>query len=172
MKPPTLPSWVLLLFSVTLWPSLVLFAHAFLPWVLSRQAARLGWVQDYPGWCNWIGILLVGLGTALVLWFWWVHVRQVASRNRLTLKPTPDYLLTCGPYRFSRNPAYVGAVDIWLGWTVFYGSYLVGVGALAWFLLLHFVVIPREERGLAAAFGQTYVEYQASVPRWLGKIRS
>jgi protein-S-isoprenylcysteine O-methyltransferase Ste14 len=172
MKAPTLPRSVMLLLAVTVWPSLVFFAHAFLPWVLSWQAARLGWVQNYPAWWNWIGILLVALGTALVLWFWWVHVRQVASRNKLALKPTPDYLLTRGPYRFSRNPAYVGAVGIWLGWTVFYGSCLVGAGALALFLLFHFAVIPTEERGLAAAFGQAYVEYQASVPRWLGKIRS
>ena len=166
-----MPRSVLLLLAVTVWPSLVFFGHAFLPLVLSRQAVRLGWIQNYPTWWNWTGILLVGLGTALFLWFWWVHVREVASRDKLTLKPTPDYLLTCGPYRFSRNPAYVGAVDIWLGWTVFYGSCLVGIGALAWFLMLHFVVIPREERGLADAFGQAYIEYKARVPRWLGKSR-
>src|SRR5690242_11001742 len=84
----TLPRWILLLLSVTLWPTLIIFAHAFLPSVLSRQAVRRGWIQNYPAWWNWIGILLVALGTALVLWFWWVHVREVASRDKLTLKPT------------------------------------------------------------------------------------
>jgi protein-S-isoprenylcysteine O-methyltransferase Ste14 len=168
----TLPRWLLLVLSVTLWPSLIVSFHGFLPWVISKRVPRLGWADLRPAWWNWAGLLIVGLGTALVLWFWWVHMRQVGRRKQLKLKPTPDYLVTDGPYCFSRNPAYVGAIAIWLGWTVFYGSWLVGAGALALFLLLHFVVIPREERGLAAKFGGTYLQYKVAVPRWLGRIRA
>jgi protein-S-isoprenylcysteine O-methyltransferase Ste14 len=32
-------------------------------------------------------------------------------------------------------------------------------------------VLPREERGLEARFGETYLQYKRTVPRWLGKTR-
>jgi len=31
------------------------------------------------------------------------------------------------------------------------------------------IILAREERGLEAAFGQTYVQYKNRLPRWLGK---
>jgi len=82
------------------------------------------------------------------------------------LESTPSYLLTEGPYRYSRNPAYVAMLTIWFGWTVFYGSLLVLVGLVFAWLLLNYVVIPREERGLEARHKETYRQYLQRVPRW------
>jgi steroid 5-alpha reductase family enzyme len=47
------------------------------------------------------------------------------------ISPTPGYLLTGGPYRFSRNPMYVGEAAIWAGWAVLFGSLPVTAGLLA-----------------------------------------
>ncbi|MGI8989680.1 MAG: methyltransferase family protein [Bryobacteraceae bacterium] len=85
--------------------------------------------------------------------------------------PTPSYLLTEGPYRYSRNPIYLAELTIWLGWILFYGSFAVaGIFAVG-SLLVGPIVVPREERGLEARLGAEYREYRRTVPRWLGKIR-
>ena len=37
--------------------------------------------------------------------------------------------------------------------------------------VMNLVILPREERGLEAAFGQAYLQYKNRVPRWLGKTK-
>jgi protein-S-isoprenylcysteine O-methyltransferase Ste14 len=74
--------------------------------------------------------------------------------------------LTDGPYRYSRNPAYLALLIIWFGWAVFYGSLLVLAGLSFCWLILNFLVIPREERGLEARHKEHYRQYIKSVPRW------
>jgi protein-S-isoprenylcysteine O-methyltransferase Ste14 len=81
-------------------------------------------------------------------------------------KPT-TVIVTSGPYRFSRNPIYLAFTLFQFGLALWVGSWwliitLVGAGAI-----MHVIVIPREERYLAARFGREYLEYQASVRRWL-----
>ncbi|MCI0746198.1 MAG: isoprenylcysteine carboxylmethyltransferase family protein [Verrucomicrobia subdivision 3 bacterium] len=161
-----LPRWFVLLLAVTGWPFLVVLFHGVLPWAISRMTRRFGWAEQHPGSWNWLGLIFVALGSIVVLWFWLVHVRKVSAREKVELKSTPDYLLIDGPYRYSRNPAYVALLTIWFGWTVFYGSLLVLVGFFLLLLLLNFVVIPREERGLEARHKETYRQYLQRVPRW------
>jgi protein-S-isoprenylcysteine O-methyltransferase Ste14 len=162
-----LPRWLLLLLAMTVWPLLVFLFHGLLPWVLSGMARRVGWVEHRPGYWNWAGLGLAGLGGIGLLWFWFVHIRQVSVLKSAELKSTPDYLITGGPYRYSRNPAYVAAVTLWLGWTIFYGSWLLLVGTLLLWLILNHIVIPREERGLESRHQEAYRQYFREVRRWL-----
>ena len=163
----TLPRWLLLLLSVTVWPLLVILFHGVLPWAISRVAGRFGWAEQYPGLWNWPGLIFVALGSIVVLWFWFVHIRQVSNQKTVALKATPDYLLTGGPYRYSRNPACLAAVAIWFGWVIFYGSWLVLVGTSVWWLVLNYIVIPLEERALEARHKEAYRQFLRSVPRWV-----
>jgi protein-S-isoprenylcysteine O-methyltransferase Ste14 len=81
-------------------------------------------------------------------------------------KPTTAIVRT-GPYRFSRNPIYVAFSLLQLGIAIWANSlWLLATlaGAVA---LIHCVVIPREERYLERRFGARYLEYKASVRRWL-----
>jgi protein-S-isoprenylcysteine O-methyltransferase Ste14 len=81
-------------------------------------------------------------------------------------KPTTAIVRT-GPYRFSRNPIYVAFSLLQLGIAIWANSpWLLATlaGAVA---LIHRVVIPREERYLERRFGARYLEYKASVRRWL-----
>jgi protein-S-isoprenylcysteine O-methyltransferase Ste14 len=161
-----LPRWLVLLLAVTVWPLLLFLFHGFLPWVLSGMARRVGWVEQRPGYWNWAGLGLVGIGVIGFIWFWFVHTRRVSIQKTVELKSVPDYLLTEGPYRHSRNPAYLAAVTLWLGWTVFYGGWLVLVGTFLLWLVLHHIVIPREERGLEERHQEAYCQYVREVRRW------
>lgn len=81
-------------------------------------------------------------------------------------KPTTVIVRT-GPYRFSRNPIYLAFSLFQLGIAIWVNSlWLLAtlVGAVA---LIHSVVIPREELYLERRFGAQYLDYKASVRRWL-----
>ena len=57
----------------------------------------------------------------------------------------------------------------WLA--LFFGSPGVFIGCVALLSVVNLVILPREERGLEAAFGQAYLQYKDRVPRWLGKTK-
>lgn len=70
-----------------------------------------------------------------------------------------------GPYRYVRNPMYMGVVCIAFGFAVTFAS----VAFLFWGAVLTiwfwFVWIPFEERELEALFGDGYLDYKRSVPK-------
>ena len=81
-------------------------------------------------------------------------------------KPTTAIVRT-GAYRFSRNPIYLAFSLLQLGIAIWVGSWwLVATLAIA-VALIHYVVVPREERYLEARFGAEYRDYKAAVRRWL-----
>ncbi len=85
----------------------------------------------------------------------------------MCISATPAYLLNKGPYGYSRNPVYLGEAAIWTGWIIFYGSIVVLCVLAAVAVLVGLVILPREERGLEARFGEAYRAYKRSTPRWL-----
>jgi protein-S-isoprenylcysteine O-methyltransferase Ste14 len=82
-----------------------------------------------------------------------------------------NYLLSHGPYAFTRQPMYLSELVLLFGWAVFYGSIGVLIGSSVAFLAFNFVAVPMEERILEARFGEVYRQYKSMVPRWLGKSR-
>lgn len=79
----------------------------------------------------------------------------------------PRRLVIRGPYRFVRNPMYVGAGLALVGAAIFFQSwYLLGYAGI--FLgATHLFVIAHEEPHLRGIFGQEYAEYCERVRRWL-----
>jgi len=163
-----LPRWLGLITHLVAFPT----AHAALPWALSLTAVRHGWIGGRPSIGNLLGLIPVAVGVYVL--FWSIRVHFTAAPNGWDLErtphyPTPSYLLTNGPYRYSRNPLYLAELAVWLGWIVFYGS-LVVLGVLAVAVLWLVPVIMRhEERGLEARFGEAYREYKRITPRWFGR---
>jgi len=89
-----------------------------------------------------------------------------AETNLPTWKPTIA-LVENGPYRFSRNPIYIGLLLIYFG----LATALTSVWALlflpALLAVVHYGIVLREESYLTKKFGAPYKSYQARVPRWL-----
>ncbi len=73
-------------------------------------------------------------------------------------------LAKSGPYRFTRNPLYLGSTLMGLGFAVAGGSWAVGVGFLALFALVYWPVMRREEAFLRAQFKEAYDRYAQAVP--------
>lgn len=145
-----------------------------IPWAFSLLGIRHGWTGDAPGPLNYLGLLPVAAGFCILVWC--SHEHFGAAPDGWLLEktphyPTPSYLLTTGPYRYSCHPIYLAEFAILLGWVLFYGSFVLAgmFGAAA--VLAGTVIVPREERGLEARFGDSYLKFRRNTPRWLGKRR-
>ena len=95
-------------------------AHMVTPWLLSRLSVHHGWHSRMPGFWNLIGLLPLVAGASIAVYCLAAHLFSMP--HRFEFRRTPDYLLTSGPYRFSRNPLYIAEGLMWLGWAAFYGS--------------------------------------------------
>ena len=124
------------------------FPMSFLPRTMARG---LGWP-------------LLGGGVLLLGWFEWAMRRAGTPTN--PYKPSSS-IVTEGPFRYTRNPAYLSMTMIYAG-----GAALASA---SWALLLLPValgvirrgVIEREERYLERRFGEEYLRYKAGVRRWI-----
>ena len=81
-------------------------------------------------------------------------------------QPTTAIVRT-GPFRISRNPIYLAFTLLQLGIAAWIGSWWLLATLVASVTLIGAVIVPREERYLEKRFGQTYLDYNASVRRWL-----
>lgn len=113
----------------------------------------------------WYGLALIAVGVAIYLACLWVFA-VVGSGTPGPWDP-PRRLVAVGPYRWVRNPIYIGALLVVLGeaWLFRSPSLLRYWGAMAVFF--HLFVTGYEEPALRRAFGQTYEEYTRRVRRWL-----
>ena len=155
--------------SIPRWLTYVLFALVWggVPWAVSLLSSRYGWAAGRPGFWNLLGLILLVAGIAGSLWTLTLHFAE--SREGLDWEPDKSYLLTRGPYAFSRNPMYLSELTLLLGWVFFYGSVAVLIAFLVWWAWFNFFQVPQEERTIEAHFGEAYREYKRRVPRWFGK---
>jgi len=110
------------------------------------------------------GSLLLALGFLLRLWAT-VHFYSHSMRV-ISLKPQ-SALITSGPYRFSRNPLYLGGnVFIFFGAALFMGSPTALI-ATALHLPPMDRFIRREEAQLERQFGDDWQDYKKRVRRWV-----
>ena len=81
-------------------------------------------------------------------------------------KPTP-VVARDGPYRFTRNPMYLGGSLVQLGLGIALGNAWVVLLLVPVVVLLHYRAILPEERYLEGKFGDEYTSFKASVRRWI-----
>jgi protein-S-isoprenylcysteine O-methyltransferase Ste14 len=110
------------------------------------------------------GWLLVVIGFLLRVWatfyFYERHMKVISLEPQMSL-------LTSGPYRFSRNPLYLGGNGfIFSGTSLILGSPM-GVLLTAINILAVDFMIRREEKQLERDFGEEWASYKGRVRRWI-----
>jgi protein-S-isoprenylcysteine O-methyltransferase Ste14 len=111
-----------------------------------------------------IGWPLVGGGVLLGGWF--RKTMQDADAPVRTDRPVPR-LTTEGPFRYSRNPAYLGLAMIYAGIAVLRNALWAILLLPLVLIVIQREVIGREERYLERTFGEEYLDYKARVRRWV-----
>ena len=76
-------------------------------------------------------------------------------------------IVTEGPYRFTRNPLYVGMTLVYSGITALFNALPAAMLLPLALAVMRRGVIEREERYLERKFGDEYLAYKARVRRWL-----
>ena len=133
-----------------LWPILLVGAEAAMqqgvpriePWALPLLA--WGYLQYY----------LVG------------RFRLRQGRGGPGIAIPPERLVTGGPYRWCRNPMYLGHLIFFAGLALALRSWLAAAvlaGHIVWFQRR----VRDDEGRLAALFGDAYRDYRGSVKRWI-----
>lgn len=122
-----------------------------LPFDLGTMTHPLGW-------------LAIGIGGTLFAW-----TMRTFMRHRTTVNPyvAASSLCTSGPFRYSRNPIYLGDWFILIGVSLLLGTFWPLVFAPLIWIMIRFGVIRHEEAHLEAKFGDAYRGYKARVRRWI-----
>jgi protein-S-isoprenylcysteine O-methyltransferase Ste14 len=98
-------------------------------------------------------------GAAMVLF-------RRAGTSMVPMNPTTA-LVTSGPYRFTRNPMYLGMAFLYIAFAFAFGVIWALAFLPAVVVIVDRFLIAREEPYLERRFGQPYREYKARVRRWL-----
>jgi protein-S-isoprenylcysteine O-methyltransferase Ste14 len=110
------------------------------------------------------GILVLMAGLSVI-----ASARIFFSRtgqSPIPWKPSPELILK-GPYRFTRNPMYLGVTLFEVGLGLAVNNLWISLFAAPALLTVHFMAVRPEERYLSQKFGESYKAYLARVRRYL-----
>ena len=110
------------------------------------------------------GMIFVAIGTAIALWCVFTFV-FIGKGTPAPFDP-PRKLVIRGPYRFVRNPMYIGAGMTLAGAALYYESLSVFIYTGVFFFITHLFVVLYEEPTLRRTFGDEYETYCRSTKRW------
>jgi protein-S-isoprenylcysteine O-methyltransferase Ste14 len=141
---------------VLLFPATV---AAYLPFWLARGA---------PGGPIWARVLAVpAFAAGVTLFIRCVVDFAVVGRGTPVPIDAPRVLVVTGPYRYVRNPMYLGILLVLVGWTLW-----TSAPAFLWYLPVvavgfHLFVVLVEEPLLTRKFGAGYLDYRQATRRWV-----
>jgi protein-S-isoprenylcysteine O-methyltransferase Ste14 len=144
--------------------------HPPIAWALALLAGRaLEWLMPLPFIpaavpTGWLGTAVFVLAVALGVWAFTTMTR--AGSNVPTNRPTTTIVAT-GPYRFTRNPIYLGMMLGVVGEAIGINSLWPLLSLVPFALVIRYGVVAREEAYLERKFGDDYGSYRARVRRWL-----
>ena len=154
------------------WPTLIVLRLAGL--VAFGSAAAWLWEPSLfewatvpmPDWARWIGVAGFAIGLA---WLSWMFVSLGRNLTDTVVTRRDAYFVDYGPYRYVRNPMYLGVLILGLGLGLALGTWFVPLGATIMFL-----VLARrtriEEHYLIARFGDQYRAYMSRVGRFFPRF--
>ena len=137
---------------------------------LAVWARRLGaaWDTLLPPGSVAAGVALIVLGATLGGWC--VALFIVEGRGTPAPFDAPRAFVPSGPYRWVRNPMYVGGALLLLGLGLSQRSLVMALFTIPAVLVAHLFVVSYEEPTLESRFGKPYADYRRHVPRWLPRL--
>lgn len=141
-----------------------------LAWAIAVLAGfALDWLEPLPflpeDWPNGLlGAVVFVLALALAIWAMDSMTR--AGTNVPTNRPTTT-IVESGPYRFTRNPIYVGMCGGLIGLGIAFDNLWLVLTLVPFVLVIRYGVVAREEAYLERKFGEPYRGYRQRVRRWL-----
>jgi protein-S-isoprenylcysteine O-methyltransferase Ste14 len=148
----------------------LLFA-IFVPGTVLLLVPYLLLAKDVPrpaGLVNWLALVPCGLGATILLRCAW-DFAVVGLGTPAPFDP-PKSLVVRGPYRFVRNPMYVGIELVLFSEGLLFSSLKLLMYALLVGVGFHLFTVAYEEPTLRKKFGASYQAYCQAVPRWIPRL--
>jgi protein-S-isoprenylcysteine O-methyltransferase Ste14 len=147
---------------VVIWPPLALGLAVIAGFALNWLVPLPFLPADLPA--RWLGAVVFALALVLVAWAL-VTITRTGS-NVATNLPTTT-IVESGPYRFSRNPIYLGMFMGLIGLAIAFDNLWLMMILVPFALVVRYGVVAREETYLKRKFGDVYRGYSSRVRRWL-----
>lgn len=130
--------------------------------ICCRLAFTSGLAIPYPYNLPGLGLILAGVRLA-------VTSKRIFLREKTNVQTfdDPDKLIVEGPFRYSRNPMYLGFLIALSGLAILLGEPVTFMFAAAFFLVTQRGYIPFEEKAMTRTFGEEYLSYKSKVRRWI-----
>jgi len=109
---------------------------------------------------------LVAVAAVLILVVWPARQFQQSGQDPKPWTPTPE-ILVAGPYRFTRNPMYLGMLVFCIGFAIILSDVWIVILTPVCGWLIYLLAIRQEEAYLEEKFGESYRAYKATVRRWI-----
>jgi len=132
----------------------------------------LSWLLDYlfpqfrliSGKYKYIGILILILGLSITFYSFYLF-----KKNKTSIVPgqNPTFAVMEGPYKFTRNPMYLGVAIGLFGAAVYFGNLLSFLSPIIFFIVINYYFVPFEEKLMEDIFGKRYLDYKKKVRRWI-----
>ena len=132
----------------------------------------LSWLVDYLfpqfrvifGNYRYIGVLTLVSGLSITFYSFYLF-----KKNKTPILPgqKPTFVVAEGPYKFTRNPMYLGVTIGLFGAAIYIGNLLSLLSPLIFFLIMNFKFVPFEEKLMEQIFGKQYLDYKIKVRRWI-----
>jgi protein-S-isoprenylcysteine O-methyltransferase Ste14 len=116
-----------------------------------------------------LGLALSGGGVLLGGWTYQAMRRAdtpIIGEPFVAGKPTSN-LIMAGPFRYTRNPGYLGAAMVYVGIASLANALWAVLLLPVTLLTMQHTAIEREERYLERKFGEEYLRYKTRVRRWI-----
>ena len=107
-------------------------------------------------------------GAAAGIWLvFWGYANLIRYRTALLSSSTTSHLVTSGPYRFTRNPVYLGYTLVMLGAGFFTGNLWMVLASAMTAAITHAWIVRSEEKHLLARFGFEFECYCRRTRAWI-----
>jgi protein-S-isoprenylcysteine O-methyltransferase Ste14 len=130
-----------------------------------RASRMVGWNQPVDLQAIPLGVVLAAGGIALAVSAAVLFRRAGTELNPVS--PSNAKLITAGPFRFTRNPMYLGLVCVTLGIAFWVGAWPMFLVPVAVFATANWGHIPFEENKMRRQFGASFEAYTSRVRRWI-----
>ncbi len=154
------------MFKTKIPPPLYALATALLVYAVHRfLSVPMGFPVAVGGW------MIASVGLILIAW-----AGMTFRRAHTTINPTvpsrASRLVTEGPFRFTRNPMYLGLALMLTGWALWLNNWVGLLGTPLFVGMVTILQISSEEQALRSRFGEDYISYQRRVHRWFGPVKA
>lgn len=145
------------------WTPVVYFVAVVLALVLHRIKP----LEVDTGWTLLLQALGIAAAAAGIWLVCWGYAKLIRYRTALLSSSPTTHLVTSGPYRFTRNPVYLGYTLAMLGAGLFTGNLWMAIIAVLTAAITHAWIIRSEEKHLLARFGFEFECYCRRTRAWI-----